>query len=386
MRIALWAGAVAIAAALLIVTRYQSRDADSALYARLAEDLSHEAPGRWIAPEWHGAWNLTGPFREHPIGILILPVLAIKAGFPAGQASYAVNMLFQIAVIALLPLVAATVVQGVEARSLAWILQLLPVAFVYRIRANQEHPLLMCFLAVLYAAHRVRAHAGWMLLMIAAFCFLVLLKGAFAMFTAVAAALWILIVPPPPGGSNRMAWLGLAITMAAAAAMMAGYEALYRSTTGESFFAFYGGTRLGESISLTNPEVVRHAAVNAGWYLTRLMWFAAPWSLFAAGATIAWVRSRAGAGAPFDTLTERGLLWALLVTAMFIAVLSPALVRAERFIFPIYFVIGAVGVVTAIRNVERIRGWITSTDRLTWLPPTVWLGTFLLNLGSRVVR
>jgi hypothetical protein len=183
-----------------------------------------------------------------------------------------------------------------------------------------------------------------------------------------------------------MAWLGLAVTMAAAAAMMAGYEALYRSTTGESFFAFYGGTRLGESISFTNAEVIRRAAINIGWYLTRLMWFAAPWSLFAAVATIVWVRSRAGAKAPFDTLTERGLLWALLVTAMFIAVLSPALVRAERFIFPTYFVIGAVGVVTAMRNVAGFRSWITNTDRLTWLPPAVWLGTFLINLGSRVVR
>jgi hypothetical protein len=386
MRAALWAGAVLIAATLLVVTHYQSRDADSALYARLSGELSQEPPGRWIAPEWHGAWNMTGPFREHPIGILLLPVLLIKAGFPPDQASYAVNMLFQIAVIVLIPLVAAIVVRGVEARSLAWILQLLPVAFVYRIRANQEHPLLMCFLAVLYATHRVRSHAGWMLLMIAAFCFLVLIKGAFAMFTAVAAALWILIVPPPSGGSNRWGWLGLGITIAVSALMMAGYEAVYRATTGESFLAFYGGTRLGESISLTGSQVLLHAATNVGWYLTRLLWFAAPWSLFAVVATAVWIRSTAGRAPRFDALAERGLTWALLVTAMFIAVLSPALVRAERFIFPTYFVIGAVGVVTAIRNVAGFRSWITSTDRLTWLPPAVWLGTFLLNLGSRVVR
>ena len=67
---------------------------------------------------------------------------------------YIVNMVYQAAVLALLPLVASVVMSGVEARSLGWLLQLLPVSFVYRIRGNQEQPLLMCFLALLYGAPR----------------------------------------------------------------------------------------------------------------------------------------------------------------------------------------------------------------------------------------
>ena len=115
-----------------------------------------QPPSRWIAPEWRGAWNQEGLFREHPAGILLPSVVLIRAGIPAGQAAYIVNMLYQVAVIALIPLVAGVVVKGFEARSLAWILQLLPVSFAYRIRGNQEHPLLMCFLALIYGTERAR--------------------------------------------------------------------------------------------------------------------------------------------------------------------------------------------------------------------------------------
>ena len=71
---------------------------------------------------------------------------------------------------------------------------------------------------------------------------------------------------------------------------------------------------------------------------------------------------------------------------MFIIVLSPALVRAERFIFPTYFIIGAIGVAATIRQVDRARDIVARTDRYPSLPILVWLATFLLSLGSKVVR
>ena len=79
-------------------------------------------------------------------------------------------------------------------------------------------------------------------------------------------------------------------------------------------------------------------------------------------------------------------MWALLLTAVFITVLSPALVRAERFIFPTYFVIGAVGVVAAIRTSAGVRSLAVSADRYPSLPIAVWMATFLLSLGSKVLR
>ena len=383
----LWSCALAIAASLLVATDYRSRDPDSALYARLSGELAEQPPSRWIAPEWRGAWNQEGLFREHPAGILLPSVLLIRAGVPAGQAAFIVNMLYQAAVIALIPLVAGVVVNGLESRSLAWILQLLPVSFVYRIRGNQEHPLLMCFLALIYGTHRARTNPWWMLLMVASFCFLVLVKGAFAMFALVGAALWLVVIPAPPGGSNRWAWSGLTAAVVAAALMLAGYEALYVRTTGESFLEFYRTTRLGGSMQLNDPRVVPHALANVVWYLTRLAWFAAPWSLVAFATAAVWLRfrTRGASAAPFDDMTERGLVWALLLTAAFIAVLSPANVRAERFIFPTYFVIGAVGVVTAMRHSDGMRRLTERADR-PWIPIAVWMTTFLLSLGSRVLK
>jgi hypothetical protein len=383
-----WACAIATAAALLVATGYQSRDPDSALYNRLSRELARRPASRWIAPEWGGAWDQEGLFREHPVGILLPSVLLVRAGFPAGQASYVVNMLYQAGVILLIPLVAAVLVTRLEARTLAWILQLLPVAFVYRIRGNQEHPLLLCFLALIYGTHRSRAQPTWMLLVVASFCFLVLVKGAFAMFALAAAAVWLLVVPAPPGGSDRWAWPGLVAAVFGAALMMAGYETLYLRTTGESFLGFYGSTRLGQSISLTEARVLPHALVNMVWYAIRLVWFAAPWSLFALATVAVWIRAktRRQRDQTFEVASDRGLLWAVLTTAVFILALSPALVRAERFIFPTYFIIGGVGVVTAMRTLAGVRRFAEKADRYPWLPVATWTVTFLLSLGSRAFR
>lgn len=384
---ALWCAVLAVAASLLVAADFRSRDPDSALYARLSAELAARPASQWIAPEWNGAWDQHGLFREHPVGILLPSVLLIRAGFPPGQAAYAVNLLYQAAVLALIPLLAAVIVRAREARALAWVLQLMPVAFVYRIRGNQEHPLLMCFLALLYATHRARVQPAWMLLMAASLCFLVLVKGAFAMFALVSAALWLLIVPAPDRGSDRRGWIGLVLAAAVAVAMTAGYEALYVRTTGESFLEFYRSTRLGESMRLDDPRVIPHALVNLVWYLGRLAWFAAPWSLVAFATVAVWVKRRAGCGGgTFDRLSDRGVLWAVLVAAVFIAVLSPANVRAERFIFPLYFIAGTVGVATAVRRSERAGRFVERTDSLWWLPAGLWLALFLASLGSRALR
>jgi hypothetical protein len=386
--LAIWSVAVAAAACLLVAADFHSRDPDSALYAALAADLSGTPIARWIAPEWRGHWNSHGPFREHPVGILLLPATAIRLGLPAEQAPYIVNMLYQVGAILMIPLVAGIVVAGYEARALAWALQLLPVAFTYRIRANQEHPVLLAFVAMVYATHRARTQPAWLVLTATAFCFCVLVKGAFAMFALVATALWLLIIPPPPGGSDRWAWLGLAATLLAAALLAVGYESLYVHTTGESFLGFYRNQRLGASISLFDPRVITHAIANIGFYSIRLLWFAAPWSLVAAGAIGKSIRSKvSGAGSPqLGDMSERALVWALSITAVYVAVLSPALVRAERFVFPAYFIIGAVGVVATIRSLDSCSRFVRRTDRYLWLPAAVWIVTFLLSLGSRVGR
>jgi len=382
----LWLGAIAIAAALLVAVNYQSRDPDSALYARLSADLAVRPISKWIAPEWNGAWNSQGLFREHPVGILLPSAIAIRLGFAPGQAAYAINMLYQAAALLLIVAVARFVMREADARALAWVLQLLPVAFVYRIRGNQEHPLLVCFLALIYASHRARSNPIWIALMVAAFCWLALIKGAFAMFALIAAALWIAIVPPDKDGASWRAWLGLAVAGVAAIVLFAIYEAAYVRVTGESFLAFYRNTRLGESMDLSDPRIVPHTLRNIVWYFVRLTWFAAPWSLVALAV---WATVIAAARHGFDAFERpgaRAAMWGHVTTMMFIVVLSPANVRAERFIFPMYFVAGALGFAAASRRWPSIERVAMRTAGWWWLPAVTWLVLFLASVGSRIMR
>ena len=379
-----WIAALSVAALLLVASGYQSRDPDSALYARLSADLSRRPASQWIAPEWGGAWDQQGLFREHPVGILLPSALAIRAGFPSGQAAYAVNMLYQAAVILLLPAVAGLVMRRNDARALAWVLQLLPVAFVYRVRGNQEHPLLLCFLVLLYATDRSRTRPAWIVVMTIAFCWLALIKGAFAMFALTSAAMWLLTVPPAERGLNRRGWIGLAVAAAAAVAVFAIYESAYVRVTGQSFLEFYRSTRLGASMDLGDPRIVPHTLRNVAWYLLRLAWFAAPWSLAAFAVWLAWLRAP---GAALDPRSDRrAALWALLTTAVFVVVLSPANVRAERFIFPLYFIAGGLGFAAASRRFPALERLADRTAGYWWLPAVTWMLLFLASIGSRALR
>ncbi len=84
-------------------------------------NLRSQPASQWIAPQWGGAWDQHGLFREHPVGILLPSVVLIRLGVPGAQAAYIVNMIYQAAVIALIPLLAGIVLRATEARPLAWV-------------------------------------------------------------------------------------------------------------------------------------------------------------------------------------------------------------------------------------------------------------------------
>jgi hypothetical protein len=295
-------------------------------------------------------------------------------------------MLYQAAALLLVVAVARLVMREADARALAWVLQLLPVSFVYRVRGNQEHPLLVCFLALIYATHRARSNPIWIALMVAAFCWLALIKGAFAMFAFVAAALWIAVVPAAEGGANRRAWLGLIAAAVAAAVLFAVYEAAYVRVTGESFLAFYRSTRLGESMDLSDPRIVPHILRNIVWYVLRLAWFAAPWSLVAFAVWGGLIAAPRRALESLNRPGTRPAIWVLATTMAFVVVLSPANVRAERFIFPMYFAAGALGFAAASLRWPSIERTAARTAHLWWLPAVTWFVLFLASIGSRLVR
>ena len=51
--------------------------------------LSSVAPAaEWIAPDFPPGWFMTGPYREHPVGLFVPAALLARVGYPADQAAY----------------------------------------------------------------------------------------------------------------------------------------------------------------------------------------------------------------------------------------------------------------------------------------------------------
>ncbi len=151
-----WLAVLGLGAMALAALGYQARDADSRLYSELAARMAAEPLPHWIAPRFPPGWFMSGLFREHPVGIHLLPALLARLGYPALQASLAVNGLYVALSLVLLERLAATLVSGVEARALVLFAQLLPIAFTFRIRANQESAVLLCLLLALYGIEQAR--------------------------------------------------------------------------------------------------------------------------------------------------------------------------------------------------------------------------------------
>jgi hypothetical protein len=377
-----WITALTASAILLALTEYSSRDPDSTVYAGIAARLAQEPVHRWIAPEWWGLWGAHGLFREHPIGIFILPALVARLGFPAAQAAYLVNGCFQAASLMLIASLATVYASRRESRALAWLLQVLLIAFVFRIRANQEFAVLAGMALALHATERSRERPAWACVTVAAFVWVLLVKGVFGLAVPVLCGVWLAVRGPAP---RRLApWLALALTLVAAPLVAIGYEAQYRSVSGESFLAFYFGPRL-DAGSVVDGALMRWPS-QALWYTGRLLWYALPWSVFAAGAFVLVLRKRVGRPSADGRVQEdqghsRGLLFAAVSAGIFIAAFAVADRRADRFIFPAYFLVGAAGAIAAIRWSPRLSRVVDVFDR-PWVPAAFWLGLFLLRFAS----
>ena len=384
-----WTTAAVVSIALLALTHYATRDPDSRLYAGISARLGRQPVRQWIAPQWWGFWGLEGPYCEHPAGIFLAPAALARLGFPAEQAAYAVNVVYQAASLALVALIARFLVDPAEARALGWLLQLLPIAFVFRIRANHEYALLAGLLLAIYSTERARSRPRWTLGMIAGFCAVLLVKGVFAVMVPLTCALWLLARAERPADARAAvpAWTAVALMPVVGAAAAWGYEALYFDATGRSFLAVYLGRQLPAGTFTAGSPWLR-VPYAAAWYLARIAWYAFPWSLFAGCA--AWRGAKAGclwppalrpgAGAGRDWPTARQGAWFALVSAFALtAGLSLAFRKADRYLFPVYFLVGAVGAIDAARRYAPLARLVRRLDR-PWVPAAAYLGLFLLAL------
>jgi hypothetical protein len=381
----------------MALTGYTSRDPDSTVYAGIAARMSGEPLPRWIAPEWWRSWGNEGLFREHPVGIFLLPALIARLGYPAAQAAYAVNAAFQVATFLLAVLVASTVVRRREARALAWMLQIILIAFVFRIRANQEYAVMTGVLLAMYATERSRVRVEWAWLTAAAFAWVLLVKGVFGLMVPAVCAIWLAarqhegsIETAHPRPRSLGPWVALGTTLLVLPVLTLVYEVLYRQVSGESFLGFYAGPRLDVDAIAEGP--LARWPYHVLWYTGRLVWYALPWSVFAVGALAAYVHHlRGGVSARLVASIEpparAALLFSAAASALLVAGFALADRKADRFIFPAYFFIGAGGAVTALRCWPRLSRVADALDR-PWVPAALFLALFLLRLltGSHLPR
>jgi len=381
-----WVLALAAGVAALAATGYRARDADSRLYAEMAVLMSEAPAAGWIAPEFPPGWYMSGLFREHPAGLLAPAAALARLGYPAPQAAYALNALYQVLTIVLLQRLAATLVPGLESRALGWLVQLLPIAFTFRIRANHEQALLLCLVAALYGTERARSRPRFVVLTVAGLVGLLLVKGVLAVFGPALCALWLLsrrLTASRPAPSDRAAWLGLAAGVVAMGAAAGAYEHFYRLATGQPFWPFYLARQLGVAAAGGDESGLVAKAGNLVWYLGRVAWFPFPWSL--ALLLAAWHARRLPArlAASGNLPTERGApaggLFAVATVVLYVGLFSLSDRRADRYIFPVYYVVGAAGGVVALRASTRLRGLAGTLDR-PWVPAAVWAVTFAAHL------
>jgi 4-amino-4-deoxy-L-arabinose transferase-like glycosyltransferase len=343
-----------------------------------------EAPAAgWIAPDFPPGWFMTGPFREHPVGLFVPAAALARLGYPPLQAAYALNALYQVLTIVLLQRLAATLVPGLQARALGWLVQLLPIAFTFRVRANHEQAVLLCLVAALYGTERARSRPRWALLTVAALALLVLVKGVLAAFGPALCALWLLARCFTGSGGparDRAAWVGLVAGVVVMGATAAAYEHLYRTATGEPFWSFYLARQLGVAADAGTGSGLVAKLYNLVWYLGRVVWFAFPWSL--ALALAAWKARRLWAR-PHPPWTREGIdrgalagaVFAVAATALYVGLFSLSDRRADRYLFPAYSAVGAAGGVAALRASTALARVAGALDR-PWVPAAAWAVLF----------
>ena len=380
-----WVCALALGFVTLAAFDYRARDPDSRLYAEISAGMAASPAPGWIAPDFPSGWYMSGRFREHPAGLFVPAAVLGALGYPASQAAYAMNAVYQVLGIVMLQRLAATLVPGLEARALGWLIQLLPIAFTFRIRANHEAAVLLCLLAALYGTERARRAPRWALVTVAGLVGLLLVKGILAAFGPALCVLWLVARRLPSErsqASDRGAWLGIAAGVAAMAAAAALYELLYRGATGEPFWSFYVSRQLGVASATEGAASgLVGKLYNLVFYLGRLLWFAFPWSAILVVSL--WprrVRSGSGSEAPgSDAGARAGALFTAAVVALYVGLFSLSDRRADRYIFPAYYAVGAAGGVAALRLVPSLRRVAERLDR-PWVPAAAWAALFAAHL------
>lgn len=373
----IWLAGFLAVAGLLVAARFVSQDADSVRYATLSARLSALPVARWVAPEWWGltTTDLSGYFLEHPAGLFVIPAAMGRFGVPAEQAPYIFGVAAGLLALVLTAQLVGRLTTREDGRVALVLLQIMPMAFIFRIRDNHEYPMLVCLLAVFIGLDRVSQSWSWISLVVLGFVGGLLIKGVFVAIVAAGAVAWILI-NPTRGSRARQ----LAACLCAAGCMIlvaVAYDAWYVRQTGGPFWSAYLDRQLGPMHVASPIGQVRAFGQHIGFYLVLLLFHPAPWSLALLWA--AWPRGRLRAQTDRE---RRGLRFVLVFAVVTVLSLSLASRFAERYAFSVAFLVGAAGVVVASRAWPGLKRGVDGLNAaVPGFPAVVWTLLIVLRLA-----
>jgi 4-amino-4-deoxy-L-arabinose transferase-like glycosyltransferase len=380
--LAIWAALYVFVSALLVLTGFASDDPDSALYANLSAKLAQGPAPNWIAPQWWGYWDGTGLFREHPAGVFLIPTALTLIGIPAVQGSYVVGIGAGLASLLLIGWIVMRIATPRDGRAMLVLLQLMPVAFLFRIRANHEYPMLLCLLLVLIGLDGVRRSSWWWTPVVAlALTAALLVKGVFIVLIFLAAGLWVLINPTRAPGSLLRPVVATAIACGVMVGVAVAYDAAYLRVTGETFWLPYWRRQLGPLEIATPIDGASTILEHVIFYVSRVLWHAAPWSLvLVATAVFQWRRLVAFWRAAPEPM-RRGAIFAAAFIVLAIGLLVPSSRFAERYAFPATYALAALGAMVAWRTWPLVARLVTSFDRaVPAFPAVLWCVLMIARL------
>jgi len=372
-RIAYGAGFI-VAAILIYAIHFTSHDGDSALYAAIGGHTSAEPFRQWVAPKWWALWpgsTMDELFIEHPAGLFWLPAALGRLGLPAAPSAYVVGVGASLLTLIGLSALVGRISGPVAARATLMFVPLMPVAFIFRVRANHEYPMLLCLVVAILSLEGVRDSWPWLIGVAAAFAGALVIKGVFALLVVGGGGLWLLANPTRSRRGTGRAWVGFAIGLSAVLLAALAYDDWYAAVTGHGFWRAYWARQVGPMTFASPVEQAGLVARHVGFYTEHVLWHSAPW-----GVVLLWLGGRRLWQAREPRLTSaerRGVLFVVtFAVASFVALSVPSRV-AERYMFSATFLLGAAGITAAVRTWPGFRGWFERIDAaVPSLPAIVW--------------
>lgn len=358
----LWAFIFILTFIAIILSGYQAKSNDSRFYSDLIRQLKDLPISDWIAPTWqnHYGRDWYRPIRDHLMGHIFTGLLVNKLGIPFKHSLQLVCLLYQFASFFIIFLMTRMYFDIKKSSIVFWALQLIPISITYGIRTNHEQALLFYILLSVYAVLRMQQSKKWIFVVWLCSIAVFLIKGIVVVMVPaalVAACVLSLNRPKDILINSILVLFSYALVFITAY----GYEQIYQSVTGLSFFSEYFRVQIGERTLGTEQSsvMILEKLKNLKYYLGRSFYYTAPWSIWAIFHLVKkWKKKTLSKINPIGVSEKnpvRFYLVMIVVALVYILAFSLSNRTASRYIYHVYFFIAPVMVLFLINNSEKLQ-------------------------------